>query len=105
MLEEEQKIRLLTAAANLQNIIATLEIDLEYQTLIGLYGSRTKTLLDEVQAPEDANAKLQVAGDVTLLSQLNDSGYLYTSLNQTIYHIDKLIVQISDDLNLTGLIH
>ena len=42
MLEEELKIRLLIAAVNLQNIIATLDIDLGYQTLIGLYGSGTK---------------------------------------------------------------
>jgi hypothetical protein len=101
MLEDMQKIRLLTAAVNMQNIIATLEIDLEYQALIGLYGSRTKKLLDELQAPEDANAGLQVARDFTLQSQLDDGGDLFTSLNQTICQIDKLIVQ-NNNLNITA---
>jgi len=105
MLEEEQKVRLLTAAVNLQNIISTLGIDLEYQALIGLYGSRTKTLLDKLQAPEDANAGLQVAGDITLQSQLDNIGYLFTSLNQTICQIDKSIVQINDYLKSTDFIH
>ncbi|MFA9420579.1 MAG: hypothetical protein ACERLB_10550 [Gammaproteobacteria bacterium] len=103
MLEEMQKIRLLTAAVNMRNIISTLEIDLEYQTLIDLYGSRTKTLLDEVQALEDANAEPRVAGDFTLQSQLDDSGDLFTSLNHTIYQLDKLIVQINNNQNLTGI--
>ena len=104
MFEDEQKLRLLAAAAKLQDIITTLDIDLEYQTLIDLYGSSTNTHQDEVQALEDANTKLQVAGDVTLQSQLDDSGDLFSSLNQTIYDMSKLVVQINN-LKLTGLRH
>ena len=92
MLEDMQKIRLLTAAVNMQNIIATLDMDLEYQALIDLYGSRTKTLLDEVQAPEDINAEPRVAGDFTLQSQLDDGGDLFTSLNQTICQINNNLI-------------
>ena len=102
MLEDIQKIRLLTAAVNMQNIIATLDIDLEYQALIDLYGSRTKTLLDKVQALVDVNAEPRVAGDFTLQSQLDDVDDLFTSLNQTICQIDKLIVQINNNLNLNN---
>ncbi len=104
MFEEEQKLRLLTAAIKLQDIIATLDLDLEYQALIDLYDSSTNTRQDEVQALEDANAKLQVAGDVSLQSQLDDSGDLFTSLNQTIYDSNKLVDQI-DNLKLTSLMH
>jgi hypothetical protein len=104
MFEDEQKLRLLAAAVKLQDIIATLDIDLEYQTLIDFYGSSTNTHQDEVQALEDANTKLQVAGDVTLQSQLDDSGDLFSSLNQTIYDMSKLVVQINN-LKLTGLRH
>ncbi len=96
MFEDEQKLRLLAAAAKLQDIIATLDIDLEYQTLIDLYGSSTNTHQDEVQALEDANAKLQVAGEVTLQSQLDDCEDLFTSLNQTIYEMSKLVVKINN---------
>ncbi len=103
MLEDIQKLRLLTAAVNLQNIISTLEINLEYQTLIDLYGSRTKTLLDKAQALEDANAEPRVAGDFILQSQLDDSGDPFTSLNHTICQIDKLIAQINNNLNLSGV--
>jgi len=102
MFEDMQKIRLLTAAVNIQNIIATLEIDLEYRALIDLYGSRTKAPLDEVQALEDVNAEPRVAGDFTLKSQLDDGGDLFTSLNQTIYQIDNLIFQNNNNLNLTA---
>jgi hypothetical protein len=104
MFEEEQKLRLLTAAIKLQDIIATLDIDLEYQALIDFFGSSADTHQDEVQALEDANAILQVAGDVSLQSQLDDSGDLFTSLNQTIYDMSKLVVQINN-LKLTGLRH
>ena len=104
MFEDEQKLRLLTAAIKLQEIIATLDIELEYQALIDFYGSSTNTHQDEVQALEDANAKLRVAGDVTLQSQLDDSGDLFTSLNQTIYDLNKLVNQINN-LKLTGLRH
>ena len=104
MFEDEQKLRLLTAAIKLQEIIATLDIELEYQALIDFYGSSTNTHQDEVQALEDANAKLRVAGDVTLQSQLDDSGDLFTSLNQTIYDLNKLVNQINN-LKLTGLMH
>ena len=102
MLEDIQKLRLLTAAVNLQNIIATLDIDLEYQALIDLYGSRTKTLLDELQALEGVNAEPRVAGDFTLQSQLDDGGDIFTSLNQKICQIDILIVQINNNLNITA---
>jgi hypothetical protein len=104
MLEDEQKLRLLAAAAKLQDIIATLDIDLEYQALVDLYGSSAKTLKDEVQALEDANVKHRVAGNVTLQSQLDDSGDLFSSLNQTIYDMGKLVVQINN-LDLTGPRH
>ena len=103
MLEDMQKIRLLTAAVNIQNIIATLEIDLEYRALIDLYESRTKPLLNEVQALEDVNAEPRVARDFTLQSQLDDGGDLFTSLNQTICQIDNLIFQNNNNLNLTAL--
>ena len=84
MFEDEQKIRLLAAAAKLQNIIAALDIDLEYQALIDFYDSSTSTRQDEVQALEDANSEPRVTGDITLQSQLDESGDLFTSLNQTI---------------------
>jgi len=102
MLEDMQKIRLLTAAVNMQNIIATLEIDLEYRALIDLYGSRTKTLLDQVPALVDVNAEPRVAGEFTLQGQLDDVGDLFSSLNQTICQIDKLIFQNKNNLNLTA---
>ncbi len=104
MFEDELKLRLLTAAIKLQDIIATLDIDREYLALIDYYGSRADTHQDEVQALEDANAKLQIAGDITLQSQLDDGGDLFTSLNQTIYDMNKLVNQINN-LKLTGLMH
>ena len=91
MLEDEQKLRLLAAAVKLQNIITTLNLDQEYQTMIDFCGSSTNAPQDEVQALEDANAILQV----TLQSERDDSGDLYTSLNQTIYDMSKLVVQIN----------
>jgi hypothetical protein len=97
MLEDEQKLRLITAAVKLQDIIATLEMDLEYQTLIDIYGYSTKTLQDEVQALEVSNEELQVARDVTLQSQLNDYEVLFISLNQTIYDMAKLVGQINNN--------
>ena len=104
MLEDEQKLRLLTAAAKLQDIFATLDMDLELRTLIDFYGSGTNTHRGEVQTLEDANAKLQGAGDVTLQSQLDDSGDPFTTLDQTIYDVRKLVVQINH-LQLTGSMH
>ncbi|RLA13763.1 MAG: hypothetical protein DRQ59_04605 [Gammaproteobacteria bacterium] len=92
MLEDMQKIRLLTAAVNIQNIIATLEIDLEYRVLIDLYGSRTKPLLYEIQALENVNAEPRVARDFTLQGQLDDGGDLFTSLNQTICQINNNLI-------------
>ena len=92
MVENEQKLRLLAAAAKLQNIITTLDLDEEYQAMIDFYGPSTNTHHDEVQALEDANAILQV----TLQSERDDSGDLYTSLNQTIYDMTKLVVQINN---------
>ena len=105
MFEDEQKLRLIAAAAKLQDIIAVIELDLEYQTLIDLRSSRTKTPQDEVHALEDANAKPQVAGDAILQSQLDDDGDLFTSLNQTIYNMGKLVDQINNNLNKTDFMH
>jgi hypothetical protein len=104
MLEDEQKLRLLTAAAKLRDIIATLDIDLELRTLIDFYGSGTNTHRGEVQTLEDANAKLQVAGEATLQSQLDDSGDRFTALNQSIYDVSKLVDQINNS-QLTGSMH
>ena len=105
MFEDEQKLRLIAAAVKLQNIIAVFEIGLEYQALIDLCSSRTKTSQDEVQTLENANANPQVAGDAMLQSQLDDNGDLFTSLNQTIYNMGKLVDQINSSLNITRLIH
>jgi hypothetical protein len=99
MLEDNQKLRLMSTAIMLQDTIAAFEIDLEYQTLIDLYGSSIKTLQDEVQALEDAIAKPQLAGDVTFQSQLDDNGDLLTSLNQTIYDMGSFIDQIKIGIN------
>ena len=104
MFEDEQKLRLLTAAAKLQDIIATLDIDLELRTLIDFYGSGTNTHRGEVQTLEDVNAKLQVAGEVTSQSQLDGSGDPFTTLNQTICDVSKLVGQINN-LQLTGSTH
>jgi hypothetical protein len=104
MFEDEQKLRLLTAAAKLQDIIATLDIDLELQALVDFYGSGSNTRRGEVQTLEDVNAKLQVAGEVTSQNQLDCSGDPCTTLNQTIYDVSKLVVQINN-LQLTGSTH
>jgi hypothetical protein len=104
MFEDEQRLRLLTAAAKLQDIIATLDIDLELRAMIDFYGSGTNTHRGEVQTLEDANAKLQVAGEVTLQSQLDDSGDPFTALNQAIYDVSKFVVQINNS-QLTGSMH
>ena len=100
MFEDEQVLRLLTAAVKLKNIITALDLDEEYQTLIDFYGSRTDTHQDEVQALEDANAILQVS----FQSKRDDSGDLYSSLNQTICDMNKLVVQINN-LNPSGTKH
>jgi predicted nucleic acid-binding protein len=92
MFEDEQKLRLLSAAVKLQNIITTLDLNEEYQTMVEFYGSSTNTHQDKVQALEDANAILQV----TLQSEHDDSEDLYISLNQTIYDMSKLVVQINN---------
>ena len=91
MFEDEQKLRLITAAVKLRNIIATLEVDLEYQTLIDFCGSSTKLLPDEVQVLEVSNAESQDAGEGILKSQVADHGELFTVLNQTVYDIGKLV--------------
>ena len=90
MFEDEQKLRLLSAAVRLKNIITTLNLDEEYQTMVEFYGSSTNTHQDK--ALEDANAILQV----TLQSEHDDSEDLYISLNQTIYDMSKLAVQINN---------
>ena len=104
MFEDEQKLRLLTAAAKLRDIIAALDIDSELRTLIDFYGSGTNTHRGEVQTLEDANAKLQVAGEVTLQSQLDDIEDRFTALNQMIYGVSKMVVQINNS-QLTGSMH
>ena len=104
MIEDEQKLRLLTAAAKLRDIIATLDIDLELRTLIDFYGSGTSTHRGEVKTLENANAKPQVAGEVTLQSQLDDSGDRFTALNQSIYDVSKLVDRINNS-QLTGSMH
>jgi hypothetical protein len=104
MFEDGEKLRLLIAAAKLQDIIANLDIDLELRTLIDFHGSGTNTHRGEVQTLEDANAKRQVAGEVTLQSQLDDIGDRFTALNQTIYDVSKLVVQINNS-QLTGSMH
>ena len=104
MFEDEQKLRLLTAAAKLQDIFATLDMDLELRTLIDFYGSGTNTHRGEVQTLEDAIAKLQVTGEVTLQSRLDDSGDPFITLDQTIYDVSKLVAQINN-LQLTGSMH
>jgi hypothetical protein len=96
MFEDDQKLRLLTAAVKVQDIIAALDIDLELRTLIDFYGSGTNTHRGEVQALKDANAKLQVAGGVTLQSQLDDSGDQFAALNRTIYDVSRLVDQINN---------
>lgn len=98
MLEDGQKLRLIAAAAKLQNIIATLEIGQEYRGLIDYFESSAKTPQDEVQAIEHALAELQVAGDDRLQSQLDDNGNLFTSLNHAIYDMGKLVDQINNNL-------
>lgn len=59
MFEDEQKLRLLSAAVKLQNIIKALDLDEEYQTMTSLFGSSANAHQDKLQAMEDANAILQ----------------------------------------------
>lgn len=91
MFEDEQKLRLIAAAVKLQEIIATLEVDLEYQTLIDFSGSSANLLPDEVQVLEASNVESQDAGEGILKSQVADHGELFTALNQTVYDIGKLV--------------
>jgi hypothetical protein len=91
MFEDEQKLRLIAAAVKLRDIIATLEVDLEYQGLIDFCGSSAKALPDEAQVLEVSNAEFQDAGEGTLKRQVADHGELFTALNQTVYDIGKLV--------------
>ena len=91
MFEDEQKLRLIAAAVKLQDIIATLEMDLEYQTLIDFCGSSAKLLPDDVLVPRISNAESQDAGEGILRSQVADPGELFTALNQTVNDIGKLV--------------
>ena len=59
MFEDEQKLRLLATTAKLQNIITSLNLDEEYQTMIDFYRSKSYTHQEKVQALEDARAILQ----------------------------------------------
>ena len=96
MLEDTQKLRLITAAAKLQQIIVTCEIDQDYQAFLGYNRSVEKTPLDLVQNPKDAGAERPVSKDHALQSQSDDEKDLFTSLVQTIHGISELVDQHSD---------
>jgi hypothetical protein len=89
-LEDEQKLRLIVAAARLQHIISTLEVDLEYQLLIDFYRSGAKVLPYEVQGLV-YNEEFQDAGDAPLKSRDGDHNELFTALNETVSDIGKLV--------------
>jgi len=90
MFEDEQKLRLIAAAVKLQDIIATLEVDLEYQALIDIYGSSAKAQTYEVQGLVH-DAEFQDAGESTIKSRDVDQNALFTALNQTVCDIGKLV--------------
>ena len=98
MLEDDQKLRLITAAVRMQDIIATLEMDLEFRTLSDTYCLSDKSLQDEVQTLEYDNAELKVAGDDIIPSQPDYKEDMYSSLNKTICNLSKLIDQINNNL-------
>jgi hypothetical protein len=91
MIEDEQKLRLIAAAVKLRDIVATLEVDLEYQTLIDFCGSSAQALPDEAQVLEVSNAEFQDAVESTLKRQVADHGELFTALNKTVCDIGKLV--------------
>ena len=90
MFEDEQKLRLIAAAAKLQNIIATLKVDLEYQSLTDFYGSGVNVLTDEAQdlLPD---GEFEDAGEGILVNRDGDHNVLFTTLNQTVTDIGKLV--------------
>ncbi|MCG6888226.1 MAG: hypothetical protein LJE92_01450 [Gammaproteobacteria bacterium] len=90
MFEDEQKLRLIAAAVKLRDIIATLEVDLEYQALIDFCGSSGKLLTYGVHGLV-SNAEFQDAGEDALTSCGDDHNALFTALNQTVYDIGKLV--------------
>jgi hypothetical protein len=90
MLEDEQKLRLLAAAAKLQDIIATLDVDLEYQALIDFRGSGAKVLTYEEQGLI-SNTEFQDVGEAPLKNPGGDHNALFTALNQTVSDIGKLV--------------
>ena len=90
MFEDEQKLRLIAAAVKLQDIIATLNVGLEYQALIDFRGSGAKVLTYEVQDLVP-NADFQDAEVTTLKSHVGDHNALFTALNQTVADIGKLV--------------
>ena len=98
MLEDDQKLRLITAAVRMQDIIATLEMDQEFRTLRDTYCLRGKLQQDEVQTLEYDNAELQVAGDDILPSQPDYKEDMNSSLNNTICNLSKLIDQLNNNL-------
>ena len=100
MLEDDQKLRLITAAVRMQDIIATLEMDQEFRILSDTYCQSDKSLQDEVQTPEHDNTELRVAGDDDnrLPSQPYYIDDIYSSLNKTICDLSKLIDQINNNL-------
>jgi len=98
MLEDDQKFRLIIAAVKMQKIIATLEMDLEIQTLSDIYCPSDKSLQDEVQTLEYSKAEIQVAGGDMLPSQSDNKEDLYSSLNKTIYNLSNLVDQINNNL-------
>jgi len=90
MFEDEQKLRLIAAAAKLQDIIATLKVDLEYQSLTDLYGSGVNVLADEVQdlLPD---GEFEDAEEGIVENREGDHNVLFTTLNQTVTDIGKLV--------------
>lgn len=95
MLEDTQKLRLITAAAKLQAIIVSCEIDQDYQAFVDYNRSVEKTPLDVAQNLKDAAAERPVSKDSALQSQSDDEKDLFTSLMQTIHGISELVVQHS----------
>ena len=100
MLEDDQKLRLITAAVKMQYIIATLEMDQEFRILKDAYYPGNKSLQDDAQTLEYDNAELQVAGDDILPSRPDNKETLYSSLNKTICNLNKLVDQINNNLPL-----
>ena len=96
MLEDDQKLRLITAAVKMQYIIATLEMDQEFRILKDAYYRGNKSLQDDAQTLEHDNAQLRVAGKDILPSQSSSPETLYSKLNKTICNLSRLVDQINN---------